>query len=299
MPNDATPAPAPTADTALRSAPQRQPVADPGADANTPQGRSIVCEVRTTAPPEHAWAAWADPEKIAHWFVDRAYGDVRPGGVMTWVFDQFKLEIPYPVLEATAPSRLVLGGEIPGFPPFRLEITIARDKGETVVRLFNSGFREGAQWDEEYAGVASGWRLSLALLREYLERHYGTPKQSILVMQPAPFQLFEILPWFTEEARLAQWLTTSGGVGAPGSPAHLVMRNGEVLRGTVLDVTGQEAALSWDDANMALEFKAFAMGPSRVVGIRLTGWDADTSRMRSLETSFRDALARLAALLVP
>ena len=77
-----------SSDAALRSTPA------PTAPAEAPAGRSISAEVRTSAPVEHAWAAWAEPEKIAQWFVDRAYGDVKPGGVMTWVFEKFGYEIP-------------------------------------------------------------------------------------------------------------------------------------------------------------------------------------------------------------
>lgn len=275
---------------ALRTAPHA-----PAADAAPPAGRTIVCELHTSAPPERAWAAWADPEKLAHWFVDRAYGDVRPGGVMTWVFEQFKLEIPYPVLEATAPERLVFGGEIPGYPPFRLEITIRSEGGETVVRLFNSGFRDGAQWDDEYQGVSSGWRLALALLGHYLEHHFGTPKRTILVMRPAEFDFAAVLPWFTEEAKLARWLTRSGAVGGTGQPVDLVLRNGDVVRGRVLDATSREVALSWLDANAALELKAFSMGHTRMVGVRWTGWGAGAERVEALQGELDAAVARLAS----
>jgi uncharacterized protein YndB with AHSA1/START domain len=281
------PSPTASAHAALGTSPVRP---DAAAAAT---GRAITCEIRTSATPEQAWSAWADPDKLAHWFVDRAFGDVRPGGVMTWVFEQFGYEIPYPVLEATAPERLVFGGEIPGYPPFRLEVTIAREGGETVVRLFNSGFRDGAQWDDEYQGVASGWKLSLALLRHYLEHHYGTPKRAILVMRPARFEFRDVVPFFTQEAGLARWLTRSGAVGAPGNPVRLELRNGEAVRGTVLDVTRQELALSWGD-DMALELKAFAMGPTRMVGVRVTGWGVTEERMRDVEMEMNAAVGRLA-----
>lgn len=267
----------------------------PEAAAHPPATRSISVTMRTSAPPEHAWAAWADPEKIAHWFVDRAYGDVRPGGVMTWVFDQFKYEIPYPVLEATPPERLVFGGEIPGYPPFRLAITISRNAGETVVHLFNSGFRSGAQWDDEYQGVASGWQMSLGLLKQYLEHHYGSPKRAVLPLQPAHFEYADIRRWFTDEHHLSRWLTRSGAVGAAGEPVSLVLQSGETVRGTVLAVSRQEVAMSWDDESAALELKAFSMGPSRVVAARVTGWGVTEQRMAELNTSLGAALARLAS----
>ena len=270
------------------------PVSAPSTIATAPPaGRSIICELRTSAPREHAWAAWADPEKLSHWFVDRAYGDVRPGGVMTWVFEQFKYEIPYPVLEASPPERLVFGGEIPGYPPFRLEITIRREGGETVVQLFNSGFRDGAQWDDEYQGVASGWQLALALLGHYLENYFDTAKRTILVIRPATFDYADVLPWFTDGSKLSRWLTSSGSVGARGDSVHLTLRSGDVVRGRVLESTSREVALSWPDANMALELKAFAMGPTRMVGVRATGWGVSAERMRAIEAQLGVAADRL------
>ena len=262
-----------------------------------PAGRTIECEMRTSASPEQAWAAWGDPEKISQWFVDRAYGDVRPGGVMTWIFEKFNYEIPYPVWEASSPDRFVLGGELPGHPPFRLEVTIAREGGETVVRLFNSGFRDGAEWEDEYQGVSSGWRTSLALLKYYLEHHFGTPKRSFLAMHPASFSYDGIRPWFREKTQLARWLTTDGAIGAPGSPFELRLQSGESVRGTVLEDTGHEFVMSWDTEHIVLEFKAFAAGPAKMVAIRATGWDVDTARLQTLEKNCEAAVARLASAL--
>ena len=290
MPNDASTTS--TTDAALRTAPAG--LATDTTPGTVPGTRSITCEMRTTASPEQAFAAWAEPERIAHWFVDRAFGDVRPGGVMTWVFEKFGYEIPYPVLEVSPPNKFVLGGQIPGGPTFRLEITISREGGETVVNLFNSGFRDGAQWDEEYRGVASGWRMSLALLKHYLEAHYGSAKRSVLVLRPAMFDYATILPWFTDPARLSRWLTRSGAIGAPGDRTELVLQNGATVRGTVLEVTGQEAAVSWDDEDLVLELKAFSMGPQRMVAIRATGWGVSHDRMAALEKDLDDAVARLA-----
>ena len=260
-------------------------------------GRTIECEIRTSASPEEAWAAWGDPEKISQWFVDRAFGDVRPGGVMTWVFEKFNYEIPYPVLEAASPKRFVLGGELPGRPPFRLEVTISRDGGETVVRLFNSGFRDGAEWDDEYQGVSSGWKTSLALLKYYLEHHFGTPKRSFLAMHPASFSYDGIRPWFTDRTKLAQWLTTDGAIGTPGSLYELRLQSGEAVHGTVLEDTGHELVMSWDAANIVLELKAFAAGPSKMVAVRATGWGVDEATFRTLETNCGAAVARLASAL--
>jgi uncharacterized protein YndB with AHSA1/START domain len=142
--------------------------------------------------------------------------------------------------------------------------------------------------------VASGWRMSLAILRHYLEAHYGTPKRAVLVLRPATFDYATVLPWFTDSEKLARWLTRSGAIGAPGERAELVLQSGATVRGTVLDVTRQEAAVSWDDENLAVELKAFSMGPQRMVAVRATGWGVSEERMRALESELDGAVARLA-----
>lgn len=45
------------------------------------KGRIIRAEMETSATPDQAWEAWADPEKIAQWFVDRATGEPRGRGM--------------------------------------------------------------------------------------------------------------------------------------------------------------------------------------------------------------------------
>lgn len=49
----------------------------------TPSTRTIRVQVRTTAPPERVWEAWANPEKLAQWFVDRAKGELEEGSTYT------------------------------------------------------------------------------------------------------------------------------------------------------------------------------------------------------------------------
>jgi uncharacterized protein YndB with AHSA1/START domain len=46
-------------------------------------GKVIRAEIRTKATPQQAYDAWADPEKIAHWFPDRAEGKAEPGATIT------------------------------------------------------------------------------------------------------------------------------------------------------------------------------------------------------------------------
>jgi uncharacterized protein YndB with AHSA1/START domain len=111
------------------------------------RGRIVRAEMRTTAAPEKAYEGWADPEKIAHWFPDKAEGRMESGATITWIFDRFNYRIPYDVLIAQPVRKLVIRWNAPvaGMNPGILEVAIAKEGGETAVRLVNSGFGEGAE----------------------------------------------------------------------------------------------------------------------------------------------------------
>lgn len=259
--------------------------------------RIIRDEIKTSSSPQHAWEGWADPEKISQWFVDRAEGKAVTGGDIKWFFDKFNMELNYKVLEAIPGERFAILWPGPMPPSGILEVIIERDAGETVIRLVNSGFREDAQWNEEYEGVASGWHTSLALLREYLENYFGQPRTSILVMQPAQFDYAQVARYFREPALLAKWLTKSGSIGEEGEACKLVLQGGDTLTGRVIARTDHEVTVSWNEARAALELKSFSMGPQRMLAVRGSGWSMDAKRAAEIEKQMTEAVARLAATL--
>jgi uncharacterized protein YndB with AHSA1/START domain len=237
------------------------------------QGREIRARIRTRATPEQVWEAWTDPEKIAHWFVDRASGQPVVGSIFTWVFEKFGYEIPYEVVASEPNRRFALGGEVPGRGPFLLEVTIERDGGETVVTLVNSGFLDGGEWDEEYEGVRSGWANALAVLKHYLENYFGRPKRQLLVMQPADYEYPSLLSHFATPEGLCGWLATTASIGGEGDSCALRLPDGESVTGTVLSKTKWEVVFSWEERDAVLELKGFRFGPSgRVVAVRVLSW---------------------------
>jgi uncharacterized protein YndB with AHSA1/START domain len=264
------------------------------------RGRQLVVEMRTRATPEQVYEAWADPEKIAHWFVDRARGKAEVGEIFTWIFEKFGYEIPYEVVAAEPGRRFALGGEAPKSGPFLLEVTIAREGGETVVTLVNSGFLDGSQWDEEFEGIVSGWTSGLALLKHYLENYPGRPKTTILVMQPAAVEFSNLLPFYATAEGLGRWLTTSASIsggGAVGDACALRLPAGESLTGRVLAKTKWETAFSWEEVDGVLELKAFRFpGTGPMVAARVVSWNLTPERAAEIERRLQEALGKLAAL---
>ena len=266
------------------------------------KGRVIRAEIETSATPQQAWEAWADLEKIAQWFVDRASGEAKPGGTMTWFFDEFGYVLPYQVAAAELGKLFVLKWEaLQGEPTGILEVTIERKGGTTLVRLVNSGFREDAAWNDEYQGVVSGWKMSLAILKHYLENHFGRAKAGFLIMRSASFAYEELHTYFTDPARLALWLTNSGAIGKVGDPCRLELRDGggfaPTVTGRVLADTGREVTVSWDEIGGTLELKGFPVGPQRMVGARCMSWHSTPEKMAKLKEQLSAAVERLAALL--
>jgi uncharacterized protein YndB with AHSA1/START domain len=266
------------------------------------QGRMLQLEMQTSASPEQVYRAWADPTKLSQWFTDDARGEATPGSTVYWTFEKFGYEVPYEVVDAIPGRLLALGGELPGRPPFLLEVVIEQQGGETVLRVVNSGFLDGGKWDEEYEGVASGWEMSLALLRYYLERHFGEPKRTFLAIEPAPFSPGDILAWYTDPELLAGWLTAgASGLRPPsavGRPVRIPLaEGGRTIEGETLAVTRREVAFSWEAEDVVLELKAFMMGPTPVVAVRGTGWQPSPERFAAIEREMEAALKRLAGRL--
>ena len=110
-------------------------------------GRTVRKEFLIRASPEQVWEAWARPDRISQWFVDGAEGEMRAGETVTWRFEHFHARLPIEVYEAERGRYLAFGGETPSRPAALQEIFIEHEGGLTRLRLANSGFHDGAQWD--------------------------------------------------------------------------------------------------------------------------------------------------------
>jgi uncharacterized protein YndB with AHSA1/START domain len=245
-------------------------------------GRTIDTRLPIATTPMRAWEAWADPEQIANWFVDRAEGRAAPGEVMTWFFDAFGYRQSVPIVEAVAGESLVVGsGDVPGPSglPYLMEVTIEAAEGATVVRIVNSGFREDASFDDEYEGVASGWQMALATMKRWLERHPTARRIHRIEMISVPFAAPALRRLFgTEEGRRA-WLEPALPTGS-----------------AVLADTGREVLLAWDEREAVLGLKAFRMGPRPMLALDFSAWPTAPIDLDALGQELRAALERLAPL---
>lgn len=152
---------------------------EPSLDDAPPPGRSIEVEIEVPGSPEQVWEAIASGAGVSSWYVPH---DIEPveGGAVGFSFG--------PGMEGTGrvaawepPHRLVIdNGDTVGLA-FEWLVE-AKDGGTCVVRLVNSGFGSGADWDDQYDGMTDGWAIFLANLRLHLQHFVGQSATPMLPM---------------------------------------------------------------------------------------------------------------------
>jgi hypothetical protein len=203
---------------------------------------------------------------------------------MTWFFDTFNFRLPVPIVEAERGRTFVTGsGDQPGPQglPYLMEITIAREGGATVVHLLNSGFSPDANFDDEFEGVVSGWKMALATMKYWLEHHDGARRTHTLVIEPASYTWEQLRPLLGTVEGRRRWLE-------PLLPADAE---------SLVD-TGREVLLAWPAVEGVMGLKAFRMGPQTVVALDLSTWSRKPdAQAQQPEADLRAALQRLTSAL--
>jgi uncharacterized protein YndB with AHSA1/START domain len=170
---------------------------------DAPEPRSIVLEVEVPGTPEQVWAAIATGPGLSSWFVPARVAE-QEGGEITLHFGPGMDETGQ-ITAWEPPRRFAYGAPVSGERRLAYEWLVeARTGGSCVVRLVNSGFGSGAEWDGDY-DATGGWKLFLDNLRLVLTHFPGLPSASILVGGRAPGS--------QEEA----WAALSGALGVAGA----------------------------------------------------------------------------------
>jgi uncharacterized protein YndB with AHSA1/START domain len=215
----------------MRRSGVRSPSAPPR--PSHPLNHSIQVVQAVHAPPARVWRACASTEGLQNWQADEVRGRVRPG-------EQLRLRWP------------ALGAEIElgvGSVEEGRRVTL-QAAGSTVEMAITPGTvtvaQDGLAAGDESDGVASSWRLSLALLAHHLEHHAGRTRQVSWFFKSMRTSSDAAHVFFTEPAALSSWLTRAGELDLRGGHAELVFNWGEQLSGQVLAHTpGRDLAISW------------------------------------------------------
>jgi len=132
--------------------------------------KNIEKEIEINADAETVWRALSQGEEIKRWFTLDARVTPGPGGSIWMSFgENMAWEEPITVWEEGKHLRT-------GEGPQAVDYTVESRGGTTVVRLVHSGFADDT-WEGELDTLGSGWASFLALLKHYLERHPGQPRE--------------------------------------------------------------------------------------------------------------------------
>jgi uncharacterized protein YndB with AHSA1/START domain len=134
--------------------------------------RTIEKEVALDASPEQVWRMLTDPQELARWFPLEASVVPGVGG---------KISVSWgPEMTGTAPIEIwepnhrLRSVDSSTGQPITVEWTIESRSGKTILRLVQSAFESGADWENEFFDSMNyGWGFMLVNLRHYLERHAG------------------------------------------------------------------------------------------------------------------------------
>lgn len=210
---------------------------DPSDTSETP--RTIELDVEVNGTPEEVWRAIATGPGISSWYVPHEVEE-REGGAATASFGpEPEMQVPGRVAVWEPPKRIVFdGGE--GVGGLAFEWTIEANAGGTcTVRLVNSGFGDGGEWDVQYDGMLEGWRLFLTNLQLHLEHFKGQTAHPMLPTGQWPGS--------KDEA----WQQVTAALGVPASPTvgeriEVTAADAPPLAGTVLEVEPWRVALLLD-----------------------------------------------------
>jgi uncharacterized protein YndB with AHSA1/START domain len=196
---------------------------------DTPRRRSIELEVEVPGTPEQVWDAIATGPGITAWFVPAAV-DEREGGSVSLDIMGEGMEASG-VVTAWEPPRRFAYEETDPFevePGSRLAtewLVEARSGGTCVVRLVNSLFASGEEWDDQLEDLRDGWGAYMHNLRLYMTHFPGQRCSTILETGNAP----------APKARAWAALTGALGVSEPaqGGSAATTAPGAPTLAGTV------------------------------------------------------------------
>jgi uncharacterized protein YndB with AHSA1/START domain len=146
--------------------------------------RRLEKHLELDATPEQVWRAIATGPGIAAWFVphevepreggtveqDYGGGFTTRGRVTAWEPGR---RFAYGAFEPPADGR----------PSYAYEFLVeGREGGGAVLRFVQSGFLDGADWDDEYDSFDAGWSVFLGNLRSYLCHFAGLPARGAVAM---------------------------------------------------------------------------------------------------------------------
>jgi uncharacterized protein YndB with AHSA1/START domain len=124
--------------------------------------RKLVIEIEVPAPVHELWAAFTTSEGLMTWLAPKATVDLRPGGDWIVGFPGGGSTGGGTIVSLIPEKELVLSALAPDqFPHVRAErtravFTFEAHGDSTVVRLTQTGWKTGKEWDRAYEYLVAG-----------------------------------------------------------------------------------------------------------------------------------------------
>ncbi len=209
--------------------------------------RSIELEIEVPGTPEEVWRAIATGPGISSWYVPHDVEE-KEGGQANASFGP-GMDVGGRVAVWDPPHRIVFdGGEGVGGMAFEWLVE-AKDGGTCIVRLVNSGFGQGDEWDDQFDAMTSGWTLFMFNLKLHLEHFAGQTASALLTMAT----------W--DGPRDAAWSRLTRELGISSTPAvddqiSIAHPDAPPLAGTVVSVNEWQLTLLLDKPAQGTAFIA-------------------------------------------
>jgi uncharacterized protein YndB with AHSA1/START domain len=202
--------------------------------------RRIELAVDVEGTPEEVWQAIATGPGISSWYVPHTMEERQGGAAVASFGEGPEMQIPGRVAAWEPPTRICFdGGEGAGGLAFEWLIE-AKEGGTCIVRLVNTGFGSGEEWDAQYDGLSEGWPLFLRNLQLHLQHFRGQAAVSMM-----PMSVWALPPNET-------WAALTGALGVDPSPTigaqiNVAGTGAPQLSGTVVDVAPRRISLLIDE----------------------------------------------------
>ena len=225
------------------------------------RNRSLELEVEVVGTPEEVWQAIATGPGISAWYVPHSVEE-RQGGAASASFGEGpEMQIGGRVAAWEPPHRVMFDNGDDG-PGLAFEWLVeGRDGGTCIVRLVNSGFGSGDEWDAHYDGMAVGWKLFILNLQLHLLHFRGQEATSMLPMAM----------WSGPKQATWKRLTDELGIAAapaPGTRVFVSSDGAPTLSGTVVEASSCRLSLVLNEPCPGTAFIA-AEGAGEQVGVSI------------------------------
>lgn len=153
--------------------------------------RKQVHEITIEATPEEVWRSLTEADRITRWFAPEVRIEPGLGG---------KLFLSWGAgMEGEGPIHLWepnhrFGWTEPGVKPKQVEFEIEGKGDVTILRLVQSGFGEGAKFEDEFEATNGGWRTYFRILKFGLEHHKSDTCTPVCVFRQLDMTRDQITP---------------------------------------------------------------------------------------------------------